>query len=93
MNSLLEAAQIAVQDIDRMADLSEQAAGDLDAELVLQELASVFFESTASYSNLSNGPDVKTRQFAETPLPNLEAKYRALVEQIPAVVFLSLIHI
>src|SRR5208283_169262 len=89
VNSLLEAAQMAVHDVDRIADLGELTAGDLDAELVLQELASVFFESTASYSNVANGPDVKTRQFAETPLPNLEAKYRALVEQIPAVVFMA----
>ncbi len=87
--SLLEAAQLAVQDADRIADLNEQVAGDPAAEAVLQELASVFFESTASYSYGGNGPDVKTRQFAETPLPNLEAKYRALVEQIPAVVFMA----
>ena len=86
---LLEAAQLAVQDLERIVDLSGQAAGDLSAELVLQELASVFFESTASYSARENGPDIKTRQFAETPLPNLEAKYRALVEQIPAVVFMA----
>jgi PAS domain S-box-containing protein len=89
VNSLLEAAQMTVHDVDRIADLGELTAGDLEAESVLQELASVFFESTASYSNLANGPDVKTRQFAETPLPNLEAKYRALVEQIPAVVFMA----
>ncbi len=86
---LLEAAQLAVQDLERIVDLSGQAAGDLSAELVLQELASVFFESTASYSARENGPDVKTREFAEAPLPNLEAKYRALVEQIPAVVFMA----
>ncbi len=86
---LLEPAQLAVRDLERIADLGEQAAGDLAAESVLQELASVFFESTASYSNRGNAPDVKTREFAETPLPNLEAKYRALVEQIPAVVFMA----
>ena len=75
--------------LDRMADLGARAAGDLEAESVLQDLASVFFESTASYSSRGNDPDVKARQLAETPLPNLEAKYRALVEQIPAVVFMA----
>ncbi len=49
VNSLLEAAQIAVQDADRIAELGELAAGYAEAESVLQELASVFFESTASY--------------------------------------------
>jgi IstB-like ATP binding protein len=42
VNSLLEAAQLVVQDLDRMADLGARAAGDLEAESVLQELASVF---------------------------------------------------
>ena len=88
MNALLEAAQLAVQDADRVADLGEPLAGDLEAEAVLQELASVFFESTASYAQ-GGSPDVKARQSTETPLPNLEAKYRALVEQIPAVVFMA----
>jgi len=86
MNSLLEAAQIAVQDADRLAELPKPAIGDREAESVLRELASVFFESTASYVS---GPAAKPRPFTETPLPNLEAKYRALVEQIPAVVFMA----
>jgi PAS domain S-box-containing protein len=86
VNSLLEAAQIAVQDADRLAELSEPAIGDPEAESVLRELASVFFERTAPYAN---DPAAKTRPIAETPIPNLEAKYRALVEQIPAVVFMA----
>ena len=89
VNSLLEAAQLAVQDVDSIAGVGEEAAGYPEAVSVLQELASVFFESTASYYNQGNGPDFKTRQLVEAPLPNLEAKYRALVEQIPAVVFMA----
>jgi len=81
--SLLEAAQLAVQDADRIADLNEQVAGDPAAEAVLQELASVFFESTASYSYGGDGPDVKTRQFAETPLPNLEASTAPWLSRFP----------
>jgi len=86
-NSLLEAAQIAVQDADRIAALNEPALGDPEAESVLHELASVFFESRASFS--ASDPAARARTLSETPLPNLEAKYRALVEQIPAVVFMA----
>jgi len=46
------------------------------AEAVLTELASVFFQ---------NGP----APAREGPPPNVEARYRALVEQIPAVVFMA----
>jgi PAS domain S-box-containing protein len=89
VNSLLEAAQIAVQDADRIADMSALAVAYPEAESVLQELASVFFESTASYAYETNDSAAKARQLTETPIPNLEAKYRALVEQIPAVVFMA----
>jgi PAS domain S-box-containing protein len=49
-----------------------------DAEAILLELASVFFQNPGQHS-------------AETELqsPNVEARYRALVEQIPAVVFMA----
>ena len=86
VNSLLDAAQLAVQNADRIADIGEMTPSFPEAESVLQELASVFFESTASYAN---DAAAKPRPFTETPLPNLEAKYRALVEQIPAVVFMA----
>lgn len=47
------------------------------AEAILNELAGVFFQ---------NGDRKATS--VEGPPPNLEARYRALVEQIPAVVFM-----
>ena len=86
VNSLLEAAQFAAQGADQIAELSQSLVGDLEAEAVLQELASVFFENAASYAY---DPDAKTRPAVEAPIPSLEAKYRALVEQIPAVVFMA----
>jgi PAS domain S-box-containing protein len=49
-----------------------------DAEAVLAELASVFFEHSGEESS-----------FEQEPMPNLEERYRALVEQIPAVVFMG----
>jgi PAS domain S-box-containing protein len=88
MNAWLEAAQIAVQDADRIADVSEVAAGYAEAESVLQDLARVFFENTDPGSGRGNGSAGKLRKLADT-LPNMEARYRALVEQIPAVVFMA----
>ncbi len=88
MNSLLEAAQIAVQDADRIGEMPEVATDYAEAESVLRELASVFFES-APYAAGIEASAKEARPVTETPLPNLEAKYRALVEQIPAVVFMA----
>ena len=53
-----------------------------EAEAVLQDLAKVFFENRSV-------PSAVDRKSAWSQLPSLEAKYRALVEQIPAVVFMA----
>jgi len=50
----------------------------LEAEAILADLASVFFQDAAMRN--SNAP---------LQSPNVEARYRALVEQIPAVVFMA----
>ena len=69
------------------------AAGDAsfaayqDAEDVLHNLANVFFENTSLLAGHSLSEFSLTK--FNTQLPNLEAKYRALVEQIPAVVFMA----
>ena len=61
-----------------------------DAEKALHELAHVFLEQS-----LSNQPALdpaETRRAVaspEAPLANMEAKYRALLEQIPAVIFMA----
>lgn len=62
-----------------------------DAEKALQELADVFLQQQALLYNANNNSSEKTesRIAAEIPLLNMEAKYRALVEQIPAVVFMA----
>ncbi len=58
-----------------------------EAESVLQELATVFFDNADLVHGAIRGSVGSRRKIAE--LPNLEAKYRALVEQIPAVVFMA----
>jgi PAS domain S-box-containing protein len=68
-------------------------AGDLmEAERALQELADVFLQqqSLISSTSLDFGKSAESKlALEEAPLLNMEAKYRALVEQIPAVVFMA----
>ena len=54
------------------------SGGVADAEAVLRELAGVLFQDS----------EVDTTE-AEAPSLNVEARYRAIVEQIPAVVFMA----
>ena len=63
----------------------------LEAESTLQELANVFMESRFLASQVADEPDAqKTAVENSTRQPHsVEARYRALVEQIPAVVFMA----
>ena len=79
-----ENTQLAVRD--------REAAALSEAEKALQELAGVFLQQQSLFSSAA----VRSQRFAgagneipEAPLLNVEAKYRALVEQIPAVVFMA----
>ena len=61
-----------------------------DAEQALRELAHVFLEQSPSTPPESHA--AKSRgapASSEAPLANMEAKYRALLEQIPAVIFMA----
>jgi PAS domain S-box-containing protein len=75
---------------DRSATISRFAASSEDlreisqAEGVLFDLASVFTSSIAGPASIGEYPSEHT----DTQAPNLEAKYRALLEQMPAVVFM-----
>jgi PAS domain S-box-containing protein len=62
-----------------------------EAERALKELAGVFLQqqSIISSSNLRFRDGADSKLASEGPAVNLEAKYRALVEQIPAVVFMA----
>lgn len=62
-----------------------------EAEKALQELADVFLQQQSLISRTSFGlaSGAESNQAPEPPLLSMEAKYRALVEQIPAVVFMA----
>ena len=60
------------------------------AEEILQELAGVFTQNAGVARRIVYPPEQPAAAPAADPqLPNLEARYRALVEQIPAVVFMA----
>ena len=77
---------------DAKAISAETLSGNLsDAEKALQELADVFLQQQllGSGADLDFSEATKSTANPEAPLVNMEAKYRALVEQIPAVVFMA----
>jgi PAS domain S-box-containing protein len=59
-----------------------------DAEALLLELAGVFAASNGSSSGSTSGSSPAASS-SEADASNLEARYRALLEQIPAVVFMA----
>jgi len=74
----------------KLAYANEGLPDIAEAEAVLLDLAKVF-ATTAIDPAFVLGYFSQTREVpvAEPPTPNLEAKYRALLEQIPAVVFMA----
>lgn len=61
-------------------------SGLAQAEDVLENLASVFFQSSSSIPKV---PEIVSIPLEAIQEPNVEARYRTLVEQIPAVVFMA----
>ena len=83
-----------------MRDAATQSASDLpdlqsldlgEAEAALMELASVYFQNAdgADAPSAPSPDNLQHAQDTEFPLPKPEAMYRALVEQIPAIVFMA----
>jgi PAS domain S-box-containing protein len=63
----------------------------LEAENALKDLADVFLQqcSLVSAANQGFSETAELEKDPEVPAVNLDAKYRALVEQVPAVVFMA----
>ena len=73
-------------------DANQAAAiSPAEAETLLVDLAAVFLSNSASTSDPVDLSKTKDREGEpeDDPLPNVDAIYRALVEQIPAVVFMA----
>jgi len=74
----------------RLANADDGLPDIAQAEAVLLDLARVFANPSASRAFLLNDlPQEADELDADVHTPNLEAKYRALLEQIPAVVFMA----
>lgn len=74
----------------QFANSSEGLPDIAEAESVLLDLARVFADTVIDPTIvLDYFSQSKQTQTADAPTPNLEAKYRALLEQIPAVVFMA----
>jgi PAS domain S-box-containing protein len=71
--------------------MREPSAQEIDAEATLQELAAVFFESKFLAKQTAQNYDHGEQADADSgdQPRSVEARYRALVEQIPAVVFMA----
>ena len=67
-----------------MSQSAETPLSPQEAESIIQGLASVFFE--ANSKPFKNGAGAT--QEDHRPLPDIEARYHTLVEQVPAVVFM-----
>jgi PAS domain S-box-containing protein len=68
-----------------------EATSLAEAERALHELAEVFLlqQSQAKHSPIDVTQNSQISPSSEVPLLNMEAKYRALLDQIPAVVFMA----
>ena len=76
---------------DQSSAVAEPELSPEQAEEILQGLAGVFSSHTPERARRVVYPPERPDQLAseDVQLPNLEARYRALVEQIPAVVFMA----
>src|SRR5882757_1305017 len=76
---------------DHHSSAADPALSPSQAEEILERLAGVFGHSHAAGARRVSYPPERTDQRSpdEAQFPNLEARYRALVEQIPAVVFMA----
>jgi PAS domain S-box-containing protein len=81
MGSFLGAVQEHGDNPNRFSDAGGTLPNLAEAEAVLLDLARVFSASAA------NPSDAQHPLAADAQEPNLETKYRALLEQVPAVVF------
>jgi PAS domain S-box-containing protein len=70
-----------MKEVDLKISSELDLAGCSDAEAVLASLASVFFQATPEGANSAGN--------ADEPGPTLEARYRVLLDQIPAIVFMA----
>jgi PAS domain S-box-containing protein len=90
MSSLAQTARQRESNKNQFTDPWEGLPDIAEAEAVLLDLAKVFSDPATSRAYvLGDLADDGKKPTTDIPTPNAEAKYRALLEQIPAVVFMA----
>jgi len=90
MSSFIPTVRKQTSSKKQFADAGEGLPDIAEAEAVLLDLARVFSDPATSRAYLpEDRTEVGKEQAADAHAPNLEDKYRALLEQIPAVVFMA----
>jgi PAS domain S-box-containing protein len=89
MSSFVRAARERISSKKKFIDSDEELPNISDAEAVLLDLASVFANQAVGPADGDYFNKKDEEPSTDTHAPNLEAKYRALLEQIPAVVFMA----
>src|SRR5246500_5892404 len=89
MNTFWQMHDGGALDADPAPSNAEKALSANDAEAILAGLASAYSADGQSSSAIHHLFDRLDQDASEGQLPNLEAKYRALLEQLPAVVFMA----
>jgi PAS domain S-box-containing protein len=79
----------AEKDVEKEPSLAEASAELVEAEILLNQLASVFFPSDATQQPAGETNDKQRADSQATASLDAEAGYRTLVEQIHAVVFMA----
>ena len=90
MSSFAQTVRKRRSSVEPLVDPSEVLPDIVEAEAVLLDLARVFYDPTIGRAHVpDNSAGSGNEPTADGNAPNLEAKYRALLEQIPAVVFMA----
>jgi hypothetical protein len=89
MSSSVRTERESVSGRELFAEIDPQFTDLAEAEAVLLDLARVFSDTALDPAALLDAFLETGKSAADAPAPNLEAKYRALLEQIPAVVFMA----
>ena len=90
MNTFWQMRDGGALDADRVPSNAEKGLSANDAEAILAGLASAYSAGGQSPSAIHHlFASLDQDAVPEGQLPNLEAKYRALLEQLPAVVFMA----
>ena len=78
-----------ISHLDQIESNRKDVITPAEAEALLVDLAAVFLRDSSRQSTSADSPNEEDEDDREEHLPKADAIYRALVEQIPAVIFMA----